>query len=177
MTPDDSDLCVHAGSVGSPYDTAFDSRYGPDNTDFESDSEDVLIVTRNGGDCADFQVHMTGLIRDFFECFRLEDADPEWETFDWGSSWTLSMFLWIRFAHDATPELRDKWLQVTTTHSPNLSILTECLRALVLGTLAEALPSLASVSRSMLLASLLLMQWLDTLCVETRMLNRNGGKT
>ncbi len=80
----------------------------------------------DGGDCADFKQHMTGLIRDFFRCFNLEDVDPEWETFDWGSSWTLSMLLWIRFAHDAT----HKWLQ-TTTHSPNqdqlLSILTECL--------------------------------------------------
>jgi hypothetical protein len=77
---------------------------------------------------------MTGLIRGFFECFRLENADPEWETFDWGSSWNLSMLLWIRFAHDATLEqrLRDKWLQATT-NSPNqdqlLSILTECLES------------------------------------------------
>ncbi len=71
-------------------------------------------------------------MRGFFECFRLEDADPEWETFDWGSSWTLCMLLWTRFTHDATLDqnLRDKWLHATT-HNPNqdqlLSILTECL--------------------------------------------------
>ncbi len=101
---------------------------------YDTDSEDVLIAARNGGDCADFKQHMTGLMRDFFRCFNFEDVDPEWETFDWGSSWTLSMLLWIRFAHDATLEqsLRDKWLQ-TTTNSPNqdqlLSILTECLES------------------------------------------------
>ncbi len=102
-----------------------------DTTDFESDSEDVLVAARNGGNCSEFQEHMTGLMRGFFECFRLEDADPEWETFDWGRSWTLCMLLWTRFTHDATLEqsLRDKWLHATT-HNPNqdqlLSILTEC---------------------------------------------------
>jgi hypothetical protein len=30
-----------------------------DTTDFESDSEDVLVAARNGGNCGEFQEHMT----------------------------------------------------------------------------------------------------------------------
>jgi hypothetical protein len=107
-------------SVGSPYDT---------------DSEDVLIAARNGGDCADFQVHMQSFIT--YWRWHLE-TDSAQESSGLGdllsTSWTACMLVWIRFAHDATLEkrLRDKWLQATT-NSPNqdqlLSILTECLES------------------------------------------------
>jgi hypothetical protein len=124
---------------------------------------------------------MAGLIRDFFRCFNLEDVDPEWETFDWGSSWTLSMFLWIRFAHDATLEkrLRDKWRQATT-NSPNqdqlLSILTECLESR--GTSHPRWsPAESCECRKDNAAGISFTDaMVDTLCVETTMLNRNGGK-
>jgi hypothetical protein len=134
MTPDDSEHS-QGNTIGQGASKPLVHSEGTyDGEGFESHGEDVLVAARNGGDCADFQAHMTGLIRDFFKCFRLEDADPQSETFDWGSSWTLCMLLWIRFAHDATLDqrLRDKWLH-TTTKKPNqdqlLSILTECLES------------------------------------------------
>jgi hypothetical protein len=98
------------------------------HTYFENDSEGDLIAARNEGNCAQFKEHMSGLLRGFFECFRLEDADPEWETFDWGGSCTLCMLLWIRFAHDAKLDQRqrDKWLHVTTHTTPTKTSCCPC---------------------------------------------------
>ncbi len=138
MTTDDSDLSGDdtisqgvsiplAPLVSSPYDT-----------DFESDSEHVLIAARNGGDCAEFQEHMRYFLEDFHE--NLAFLDPEREIFHvslgkdslWGE-WTMCMLLWTGFAqsNDATfdKSLRDKWLEVFKEPDQVifLSTLTECL--------------------------------------------------
>ena len=135
MSADESDLSgddtisqgasTHlARSVSSPY-----------HTDFESDSEEVLVAARNGGDCADFQVHMQSFIKSWR--WHLE-TDSAQESFVLGdslsTSWTACMFLWIRFAHDATLDQRlHEKRKDATTNSPNqdqlLSILTECLES------------------------------------------------
>jgi hypothetical protein len=106
------------------------SEGSPCDTDFESDSEDVLIASRSGGDCADFQVHIKSW-RWHLETDSAQESSVLGDSLS--TSWTACMLLWIRFAHDATLDqrLRDKWQDAT--NNPNqdllLSILTECLES------------------------------------------------
>jgi hypothetical protein len=130
MSADDNDLSADDTISQGAFTPLAHSEGSYDGEGFESDGEDVLIAARNGGDCAKFQEHMQFFIKSWR--WHLE-TDPAQESSVLDDTlWTRCMFLWIRFAHDATLDQRlcDKWLHATT-NSPNqdrlLSILTECL--------------------------------------------------
>jgi hypothetical protein len=98
---------------------------GASSPQADSDSGDVLVAGRNGGDCTHFQEHMRYFIKDFHE--KLVFRDPD------GGEWTMCMLLWTGFAQskDAMLDksLRDKWLEVSKEPDQVifLSTLTECL--------------------------------------------------
>ena len=104
----------------------------------DADLTPVVVVTRNVGDCDDFQEHMRGLLQDFCDYLETSEADAEWETFhvSLGSgpcvNWTLCMLLWVSFASEAALDqaLRAGFDDICRRHPDQetmLSTVNDCL--------------------------------------------------